>query len=714
MLTAEKLAVEVSAQGVAETRRDLNSLGDDAGDGHSSGWAGKLATAGMAAFAAVGAAAAGVAGYGLKVAADTESASIAFDTLLGPAADDFMTKLQGFAAATPFEFPELRDAASRMLAVGTSADDVIPIMTALGDATSAMGTGSEGISRAVNALGQMKNTGHVTMEDMNQLRDAGIPAIDALASHLGMTVADTQSAISAGTVGAQEMYDALESYSGDSMGRIRGMMDKQSQSLAGQMSTLKDTVSMGLGTMMGPAVELIKAQMPDITSLITDSMNELAPEMNTLVGGVISTLSGLLPSVVPVIGAVLDLLGQLMAAIGPTLQEIAPMIADMVRPIAGDLGPALASLIPPLGDVIKALLPVLPALAKSAARLAPPLASILEALAGIIEKIPPELLADLVLGFVIWSDAIAPLAGFLGTVVTAAEALGPVMGLVGTAMGEAAIAAAPWLLAIAALAVAGYLIYEHWDGIADFFSGVWDKITGAASVALDWLKDNVGNIGRVILGLLTGGMSEVVLYLARNWSDIVSGAGDMIGNVLGFFVNLPGNIVAAIGDIASTLWNVGHDVVVGLWNGISDMGSWLWDAVWGWVKDVLPEPVKWALGIHSPSTVMAELGTYAGMGLAQGILGTAGDVADAAGQLAAAAIPQLGATAGMGLPYATAPYAGVPASVAAAAGGSSAPVPITLELDGRVLAQVLVDPIRGELIATSQRTGVALFGGART
>uniref|UniRef100_UPI0032997464 tape measure protein n=1 Tax=Salmonella enterica TaxID=28901 RepID=UPI0032997464 len=79
-----------------------------------------------------------------------------------------LRKLADFAAKTPFDFPTLQKAASRLIAVGTEADRVIPIMTVLGDATAAMGTGAEGVDRAVMALQQMQVKGKVTGEEMLQ------------------------------------------------------------------------------------------------------------------------------------------------------------------------------------------------------------------------------------------------------------------------------------------------------------------------------------------------------------------------------------------------------------------------------------------------------------------------------------------------------------------------------------------------------------------
>jgi len=213
-------------------------------------------TAGLAFVAATGAA--GL--FGIKMAAANETAMVSFELLLGSVskAQSFLAKLQAFSAATPFEMPTLKDAASRLLAVGVNADRIIPIMTRLGDATSGMGTGAEGIARAVYALQQMSQAGKVSLEDINQLTDAGIPALDALSSKLGMTVAKLRDEISAGRIKPEMLFSAIEQGAGATFKRLNGMMVKQSATLSGIWSTFKDNASQSLAKFTEPAMPALK------------------------------------------------------------------------------------------------------------------------------------------------------------------------------------------------------------------------------------------------------------------------------------------------------------------------------------------------------------------------------------------------------------------------------------------------------------------------
>src|SRR2546423_11251129 len=86
--------------------------------------------------------------------ANMEQSRVAFAGLLGSgqAADSMLRKLWSFAAATPFEFPQLVQSSQQLLGMGFAARDVIPVLTAVGDAAAGVGRGKEGVDRITLAL----------------------------------------------------------------------------------------------------------------------------------------------------------------------------------------------------------------------------------------------------------------------------------------------------------------------------------------------------------------------------------------------------------------------------------------------------------------------------------------------------------------------------------------------------------------------------------
>ena len=234
------------------------AAGSSAGSAFGGAWVAAAATAIAAGAGMVVGAAAFI---GVKTAVEMENAEIAFTTMLGSgeAAMEFLDDLKKFAAATPFEFPELQTAASSLISVGISAEDVIPIMRTLGDTTAGMGTGSEGIKRATVALQQMNAAQRITGEDLNQLRDAGIPVYDLLAAATGKSKQAVVELAQAGKLGKTELDQLMNALkTGEGLERFTGLMEKQSQSLGGMFSTLKDQVQMALGEAFQQNGEQIK------------------------------------------------------------------------------------------------------------------------------------------------------------------------------------------------------------------------------------------------------------------------------------------------------------------------------------------------------------------------------------------------------------------------------------------------------------------------
>lgn len=276
---AEAAADSVASIGQGAERAEQKSRGPLSRIGSGIMGVGKTALR-AGAWMATGLAAGGAAavGLGISTAAGMETAEIGFTTMLGSAekAQAFLGDLNTFAAKTPFDLPGLQRSASSLVSAGIEADKVIPIMTSLGNATSGMGTGAEGIQRATVALQQMNAAGKITGEDLNQLRDAGIPVFDLLAAATGKSVKQVAELAHKGKLGAKELEQlmgALES--GKGLERFNGLMEAQSATMSGLWSTLKDTFSVGMADAIQPLVPMIKDGLGGAIAFTAASMPKL-------------------------------------------------------------------------------------------------------------------------------------------------------------------------------------------------------------------------------------------------------------------------------------------------------------------------------------------------------------------------------------------------------------------------------------------------------
>lgn len=205
----------------------------------------------------------------IKTAGYFEQTQIAFTTLLGDAgkATEFINGLIDFAQRTPFEIKGLVDASRQLLAMGFDAQQLMPMLTTLGDAVAGLGRGDEGIKRLTLAFGEMQARGTVAMKEMNQLAMMGIPAMDILAKHLDMTHAELMANIKARTIDTATAIPILLQGLND---RFGGMMAAQSTTLLGMWTNVQDAITKTLkaiGDAILPTVKVaVEALFPMLSA----------------------------------------------------------------------------------------------------------------------------------------------------------------------------------------------------------------------------------------------------------------------------------------------------------------------------------------------------------------------------------------------------------------------------------------------------------------
>lgn len=293
------------------------------------------------ALAVLGGIGAGLAALGVasvKAGASLQSTKTAFTNMLGSAekAQDFLGKMQDFAAKTPFEFSQVSQAAQKFIAFGFSAEQVIPTLTAVGDAAAGVGLGAEGINRITLALGQMAAKSKVQAGEMMQLTETGIPAWKMLADQIGVSVPEAMSMVSKGAIDAATGITALVSGMEQSFG---GMMDQQSQTISGTWSTLMDGLEQSaaqVGLQIAESLNLtgIFQSLGDMltnfaatvqSSGLTEAlMTAIPPEFQAGILLIVSTLTGL---AIPAIGLFVAKVALMAAPFVAAVAAAAPFIA---------------------------------------------------------------------------------------------------------------------------------------------------------------------------------------------------------------------------------------------------------------------------------------------------------------------------------------------------------------------------------------------------
>ena len=170
-----------------------------------------------------------------------EQAKISFTTMLGSAdkASDLLTKLSAFAKKTPFELTEVRENAKQLLAMGISAEKIIPTMKALGDVSAGLSVPMERL--ALN-YGQVMTKGKLAGQELKDFTTAGVPLLDELSKNLGKSKTEIQAMVSKGQISAEMVTEAFRTMTSE-WGKFADLMSAQSGTLSGMWSNFSDSLA---------------------------------------------------------------------------------------------------------------------------------------------------------------------------------------------------------------------------------------------------------------------------------------------------------------------------------------------------------------------------------------------------------------------------------------------------------------------------------------
>nr|DAL10710.1 MAG TPA_asm: tail tape measure protein [Caudoviricetes sp.] len=293
----------------------------------------------------------------VQAAAQMRQYEIAFQTMLksAEAGTQMLRDLQQFAAETPFDVPGVVSAGQQLMAFGFKAEEIIPMLTNLGDAASGLGLGTEGVSRLAYALGQMQTSGKLNAQDMMQLTSAGISAWDMLAQAAGKTVAEMKDLCSKGAIDSKAAVQTIVAGMNEQFG---GMMAKTSDEVAGLLANIEETAgntSAAVGKYLTEAFN-IKGILKDVSDRLGEFQQKMqtATEQGKSLGDVIKECVP--ASVIGVIGAFAAVLAVVSVAAVATLGAVLGLTAGIVAAGAA-IGAAIALIITywdDLADAVKA------------------------------------------------------------------------------------------------------------------------------------------------------------------------------------------------------------------------------------------------------------------------------------------------------------------------------------------------------------------------
>ena len=354
-----------------------------------------------------------------------------------------------------------------------------------------------------------------------------------------------------------------------------------------------------LGAIAEPIVTKLK-------QLAADLLQQITPFVELIGNGLVGALTG-------AEGAAQQFTDGLLGMVTFAIQKLTEMLPtfinfafQMIANIATGIAQALPTLVPSLvqlvTDIVQVLIDNIPLLIDAALQLVTGLAQ------GIINAIPvlvaalPTLITSLIDGLLsaipqiiqagidLLTSLITALPEIIATIVAAIPEI--INGII-TALLEniPLIIQAGIDLLVALIQALPQIITTIVQAIPQIISGI-----------VNALVQNIPQIiqaGVQLFVALIQNLPTIIVEIVKAVPQIVSG------------------IVSAFGSLVGEMVNAGANLLHGLWEGISSAASWLWDKVTGWASSLV-DGIKGFFGIHSPSTVFAEIGTNMGEGVGVG------------------------------------------------------------------------------------------------
>jgi phage-related protein len=460
-------------------------------------------------------------------------------------------------------------------------------------------------------------------------------AIDTFAQ-LGRTLGNFGS-------GLRNIFDLI----GQSGGGLFFILERVSQAFEDLTKTqgfqdallaLSKTASVVANTVLPLLSQAIQALGP-IFKIIAPPIQTLVKTLGDAFGKVLTALAPVLEAAAKAVGTLvvalsplLTLAGELIAAILPALTpvfeafaKVFELAAPFVKALADTLSSFLVPILKGLAPIVEALLipfttlwqTVLPKLTEILEKLRPSFERVGEAIGRVLELAGPIIAKFVELGIQILGKLLPAIQPLIDTLIFLAE---------GALKGVAKVLEQ---FVIPALEVLTKFLNGDFQGAIKQSHEIVDNFQQVAVEAFLRLRNRA-------VAAVTELVSRVTQKATEMRNEFVHRVLTLVNDAVGKFRELPGRIVAAVGDLSSVLFRAGQNVIDGLAAGIqSKVGGLLAQAAN--IANSIVSTINGALDIHSPSRKTHKTGTEVVTGLANGMKDTIGKLMKVATQVAQAA-----------------------------------------------------------------------------
>lgn len=508
---------------------------------------------GLGAVVAGGITASLVKGFGRLSALDQANATL---TGLGHSAasvDQIMANALASVKGTAFGLGDAGQVAASAVAAGVKpGKDLERTLKLVADSATIAGTdlGSMGA-----IFGKVAASNKVQMDVINQLQDAGVPALALLADQLGVTAEKASEMASRGEIDFATFQAAMEgglggaalssgaTFSG-AMANIGAALGRIGAGFLGPTFTALPPLFAAIATALGPVESVAGSVGEKIGAFLVPAIESLANFLTTVDLGQIfgmvtsfsplailfQTLGPLMPQIAAlfsqIVSAVIPLVATLATALLPVISALIPVFGGIisavlvvVSAIVSALAPVMEALIPIVQNNIAALLPLIDMVLPLLAALLTQVVPIFSALLGAIAPIIPPILA-----------LVAPLLQLVATI------LQPLIGLFAMLIG---MALKPFLTAIKLLLPPIMAVVES--------LAVW--LGGAIKAAMQIMRGLID----FITGVFTGNWKQAWSGVVQIFTGIFNGIKNVVRGVMNLVIDNINGVIGGINLVAGAV-----------------------------------------------------------------------------------------------------------------------------------------------------------------
>lgn len=551
--------------------------------------------------------------------------------------DTIMDNALSSVKGTAFGMGEAATTAAGAVASGIKpGKELERTLKAVADASTIAGTDMGSMGAIFNKVAASNK---VQMDVINQLHEAGVPALSLLADQMGVTAEEASKMASAGKIDFATFQSAMESGMGGaalaSGETFSGAMDNVMASvgrvganlLSGLFPQMKDGLG-GITEMLAPFEEKAAA----VGKILAEWASEHGP-------AVIDALKGMWEGAQNLFAAIKPVAEFLATALVPYLKDIGKVVMDVIIPAmggfasgmgdgegkAGGLAGAVENVSKWLKDAVKWLLEnrtlVWTLVAAYAAWKAAQAAMKFVSWAKGIRDISK---ANIASTKAVVLNTAAGVKNAAAWVASAAATVASKVALVASTVATKAAAAAQWLMnaamsanpigliiaAVAALVAGLIWFFTKTELGQKIVTAVWDAIQVAIKAVVSWFTDTavpfIKGAWTAITGAFQSGYNTVKSWLQKawdfikkvwsysplaiiiaNWDKITGFIGAIPGKISGFFTNIGGKIADKFSGLKTKV-KVYVDKVLGWFKGIPGKISGFFSSL----KDKITAPFK--------------------------------------------------------------------------------------------------------------------------